>query len=147
MAHSLGYWKSVLILGNGFDLHLGLKSSFNDYFKKEILTNNEYDEKNKNLLLYLIYLRFFYDKKPSRAFFRTIYNHDPNWMDVEGFIKKIATEQQMLKGIYESMFFRNAPYNLASDITIDRFQFLIGKFLSKLDLPEDNFDYSLIKTF
>ncbi len=32
--------KQLLILGNGFDLHCGLKSSYKDFFESEIVTDS-----------------------------------------------------------------------------------------------------------
>ena len=137
-------YKDILILVNGFDLHLGLKSSFSHFFQKEVLVNGNFDSKCNNLLLFLIYLRFYYNAKPSNAFFRTVFNDDPNWMDVEGFIKKIATDSKMLDGIYDSMRYRSqkATYPIGSDT----FKKLIGTFLNKLELPEDKYDNATIKT-
>lgn len=132
----------VLVLGNGFDLHLGLHSSFSNFFEKEVLIDGAIKPKCKNLLYYLIFLRFYYKQRRSNTFFRTVFNDNPNWMDVEGFLKKIATDPKMLEGIYSSMRFRNGTSLLAG---VDEFEKLIGGFLSKLNLPTSNYDYDTIK--
>ena len=136
-------WSTVLIIGNGFDLNLGLSSSFSSFFKKEILdANGAFKQEEKNLLLYLLFLRFFYNGDPSNTFFRTIYSDNPSWMDVEGFLKLLATNHSMIQSIFRAMSFRN--HNVVYPSNTDIFVLMIGYFLSKLDLPKKQYDVNTI---
>ena len=136
-------WSTVLIIGNGFDLNLGLSSSFSSFFKKEILdANGGFKEDERNLLLYLLFLRFFYKGDPSNTFFKTIYEDNPSWMDVEGFLKMLATDKAMIQNIYKAMSFR--VHNVVYPSNTDVFVIMIGYFLSKLDLPKKQYDINTI---
>ena len=135
---------NVLVLGNGFDLHLKLKSSFSDFFKEEVLDEkSNFKSQEKNLLLFLLFLRFYYRGRSTKTFYRTIYEDDPSWMDVEGFIKELATEPQMLDNIHRAMSFRVSGVNYS--LNTDPFLIIIGSFLAKLDLPKDNYDKNTLK--
>lgn len=136
-------WSTVLIIGNGFDLNLGLSSSFSSFFRKEILDADGLFEKDENnLLLYLLFLRFFYKGDPSNTFFKTIYADNPSWMDVEGFLKLLATDHSMIQNIYKAMSFRNSVAVYPSNT--DVFVLMIGSFLSKLNLPKKQYDINTI---
>lgn len=136
-------WSTVLIIGNGFDLNLGLSSSFSSFFRKEILdANGAFKEDERNLLLYLLFLRFFYQGNPSNTFFKTIYADNPNWMDVEGFLKLLATNHSMIQNIHKAMSFRK--HNVVYPSNTDIFVLMIGYFLSKLGLPEKQYDINTI---
>ena len=65
--------KTLLIIGNGFDLNLGLKTGYcdfikSDYFKKEVNNNNQ-------LCKYLLNQQELY-----------------NWIDIENELKKYSTK-------------------------------------------------------
>ena len=140
---SVTYDIKLLILGNGFDLHLGLKTAFSDFLKEEILDEKGgFNESETNLLLYLLYLRFYYPSNYTKTFFRTVYIGDPNWMDVEGFIKIIATDDAIIDGVLKAMSYRSE--NIGFMGNMDLFVFLIGKFLSKIQLPEKKYDRTTI---
>ena len=140
--NSLKY--DVLILGNGFDLHLHLKSSFASFFESTILSDNGYFKSNEcNLLFYLLYLRFFNKSPRKSTMFRTIFNDDPSWMDVEGFIKEIATNKSIMDGIIRAMDYRNP--NVIGPVNLDPYVSLLGDFLNKLNLPKDNYNQQTFK--
>lgn len=127
---------NVLILGNGFDLHLGLKSSFSNFFGRCVLKNGLYE--GNNLLYLLLYLRF-YRSDNLHGFFRAVDTTDPNWMDVESFIKKIATEPEFLRHLYESAL----PQTQTK--ILDSLQFKIRDVIKSRMGPMINYNYSTIK--
>lgn len=94
--------KCVVVIGNGLDLHLGLESSFNNFFRKRLLLNDTFVNPTNNVLYLLLYLRFYCDKNPQFGFFRKESLFNINWMDVESFIRKVSTEEEMMKGMYAS---------------------------------------------
>lgn len=128
---------NVLVLGNGFDLHLGLKSSFADFFESCVLNSNK--EYVGNNLLYLLLKQRFYRKINYVGFFRPVDYSSPNWMDVEGFIKKIAVEDRMLKGIYDSHLIQS------NSLVKDRLQLEIDSVISKRVNKDCVYQYSTIK--
>lgn len=72
----------LLILGNGFDLHCGLKSSYRDFFRGEIL--DTYSEQCRHPVI----------QKGSRGFWENLLfeyykcnKDDYNWCDIEAIIK------------------------------------------------------------
>ena len=72
---------SLLILGNGFDLNCGLKSSFSDYLQTKLPEN-----------IWYIILRFAFnqsDKPYQNPVFKPIKKRTILWMDVEDYIKRI----------------------------------------------------------
>ena len=73
---------SLLILGNGFDLNCGLKSSFANFFK----TKDSYDN-----LWYLIFKLAFYssDNHYPNPVFESIDKTEVLWMDFEDYIKRV----------------------------------------------------------
>lgn len=96
---------SFLVIGNGFDLHLKIKSSIKDFLTRKVFkkTDSGYTYDGNNLLYLLFYLRFF-AKAYSYESFERVDNDDPTWMDVESFIKEIATSSNIynhLKKAYE----------------------------------------------
>lgn len=92
--------KCWIFIGNGFDLHLNLNSSFDSFFRKIVLKNNKFDDENSNLLYLLIFLRFYNTHQPQADFFRKVTLTNVNWMDIESFIKKIAREEEMISNLY-----------------------------------------------
>ena len=135
---------NVVVLGNGFDLHLGLKSSFSSFFSENVIDQNHYFKSdNDNLLLFLMYLRFYRKGKPSyQPLFYPVYSDNPNWMDVEGFVKELATNHKILEGLYSAMSFRKqgVHYVVENKMLIE-----IGTFLNKLNLESVEYDKSTIK--
>lgn len=136
---------NVLILGNGFDAHINaIKTSFESFLRNGIIdSKNDFDTKEKNLILFLLYLRFFAKGYGRGTLFKTVLEDDPNWMDVEGFIKVIATDKHVIEGIYQAMSYRKD--NCFIPANLDNYIYSIGKFLAKLNLPEKDYDYSTIK--
>ena len=102
---------NLLVLGNGFDLHCGLKSRFSDFFEDKCLKANEelyscYREGNfssaKNLFhkhegilnfwSYLFYINYY-----SESRFVINKNKNTNWFDIEELIKD-ALEKKFSNG-------------------------------------------------
>lgn len=136
---------NVLVLGNGFDCYINrIKTTFESFFRSGIVDeNNDFNSKEKNFLLYLLYLRFFYRGKKRSNLFRTINDSNPNWMDVEGFIKKVATKQSILEGVKTAMKYRNP--NAWRPANADEYVVMIALFFNRLNLPQDDYDYTVIK--
>lgn len=113
--------KKLLILGNGFDLQAGLKSSFESFFKtseKDMITkwlndgvaSNSKDISLISLLLYNTFFRTHLVEQtgifelPKIIEFKDIFQHkfhlnnDPKkWMDIELFVLNIFTDDVLVK--------------------------------------------------
>ena len=98
-----------------------------------------FNKEESNLLFYLLFLRFYDKNIPTNSFFRIVFTDNPDWMDVEGFIKKIATEKTFLSNLYECMKTRNMGSYDSSNQNLR-----LSWFLSKLGLPEKGYDNSTI---
>ena len=70
---------SVIILGNGFDLALGLETRYSDFYKSK-LWKNDSDIKN----------RLKDSESPLVTFLKKEYKNNENWFDLEKTIKKFA---------------------------------------------------------
>lgn len=80
--------EQLIILGNGFDLACGLKSSYSDFFEY-ILKNDNYDNYWYNI-------------------FRSIkYNNPTNWTDIE---LRILVELQNIEFLYSNSIFTSSGY-------------------------------------
>ena len=80
-----------LIIGNGFDLNIGVKSSFSSFIEKKIIVDGKLQNKS-NLIYLIIYLSFYeHDIIENEQLIKPIYNKDPLWMDVEHLLMNIAT--------------------------------------------------------
>ena len=90
---------TLLVIGNGFDLNCGLKSSFNDFFKTKISTIKSAADTYLNVVCdniwYLLFYFAFYDETYYDSEFNQIVEKipisNPRWMDIESFVKKIVT--------------------------------------------------------
>lgn len=109
--------KELVILGNGFDLRLGLKSSFSDFYNNTQLLKVENWIRNPNdlktireinyisLLLYYTFYSKKLDPKGQLWFqkrFRDIFGINEgiaDWMNVEGFVEKILTSPRIKESI------------------------------------------------
>lgn len=111
---------SFLVIGNGFDLHLKIKSSLKDFLTKKVFykSDNEYRYDGNNLLYYLFYLRYFNVHAYNYGSFNRVDDNDPTWMDVESFIKEIATS----KSIFDQFSKAYAVATIENDLTVDRYR-------------------------
>ena len=127
--------KTLLILGNGFDLNCELKSRFSDFFQTKLTTvyfNNksglDLKDRQKENIWYLIFLFAFYNNKlldretDADTLFPSINKDNPLWMDVESYIKNIMTSKNKSLGKYmhatsEKTFLD--VFNLANDVRED----------------------------
>ena len=98
----------LIIIGNGFDLHLGLNSSFGDFFKKRLFVNDVFTNRKNNLLYELIYFRFYSEEFGRRGFIEKISTSSINWMDVEKFLKDVATNKTTLDTIYQCYEYKDS---------------------------------------
>lgn len=76
----MSFSKQLLILGNGFDLHCGLKSSYKDFFRSEIL----YAANGLKLLQPGV--SGFWESL-LLEYYKAYDNQDYNWCDIERIIR------------------------------------------------------------
>ena len=132
---------NLLIIGNGFDLHLGLSSSFSSFFRTYYLMHDgSFDPNCNNIFAYLLYLRYFAEALPN-SFLRRVYEDNPNWMDVESFIKKLATDHELFLSIYECLKYKNSG-GFPSSFNIHAIS-LSKKFKNK-GIDGNKYDYSTL---
>lgn len=88
----------ILVVGNGFDLHCGLKSSFKNFFDSELKTPFGFNsEKIKNNIWYLIFTyAFMLDRDRKGNIVPFVSNSDPLWMDVETYIDNVFKSKKNL---------------------------------------------------
>lgn len=98
----------LIIIGNGFDLHLGLKSSFNDFFNERLFVKNVFTNKTNNLLYELIHFRFYSEEFGRDGFIQKLSASSINWMDIEKFLKEIATSKKILDALYNSYCYKES---------------------------------------
>ena len=77
------YSSQLLILGNGFDLHCGLKSAYNDFFQSTILDTND---SNFGLAQKKAEISGFWETL-LLEYYKKFGNIDYNWCDIETIIK------------------------------------------------------------
>ena len=139
------YPKTLLVLGNGFDLNCGLESRFSDYFleKAEFIKNatsisdSPLCDNIWDLLLYMA----FYDETEKGRYFARPNKKDILWMDVESLIEKVVLKNCNYVGLREpyvdlikSAFnFRSARLNDNSHAD------LLRRYFSNLEV-KDTFD-------
>ena len=131
--------RRMIIIGNGFDLHAGLASSFHDFFEKSEIPAIEkwINESNANtlketsfisLLLYNTYYRkdkqytdwelkyhnIQYNQTYQKSF--NLKSNLVNWMDVEGFLYSLLTSRGIknLESLFNSCFgYSYNPYTIS----------------------------------
>ena len=107
----------IVIIGNGYDLNLGLKSSFGDFYTTFFKTkDNERDYKKIRSNIWSLLLYFGYINVSSNGPIK-YYGESPNWMDVEGFICDILNNLRIMSIINES--FHERTHYVQSDGKID----------------------------
>lgn len=83
----------ILVIGNGFDLHCGLKSSFKDFFESELKSGQLLNvQKIKSNIWYLIFTFAFMlnnGKNDKAKLIKCINKDNPLWMDVEDYIASV----------------------------------------------------------
>lgn len=87
---------TILIIGNGFDLHCKLPSKFDDFFKKVVIDKNElgrYCLKDYSNIWYILLFFEFYNYDNAHSLFGINADNDFGWMNVESFIKRIMVEK------------------------------------------------------
>lgn len=158
----------LIIIGNGFDLHSGLKSSFDDFFKKTQLPlisnknlnriynyNITFDFDFISLLLYNSYYRpnieiQMYTKNERTVNYKKSFNEAFNlsknlidWMDVEGFIKAVLTSSSInkLKDCFNKIK-NNEIYNINCICKLDYIpEFMIYRMMKQGQNYNDFYDF------
>lgn len=124
----------LLIIGNGFDLHCGLKTDFEDYFKSRFDGLNE------------IYSDNFWD-----CYFKSLKDNNAKlWSDVETQIQKCLEENILKLNMkcdvkqIQSMFFKNEESINIENLRVDEEKGTLGEYLlSELKIFENNFQIFL----
>lgn len=75
----------VIVVGNGFDLHCNLKSSFNHFYEGKI--KNDVTKIRSNIWYLLLYFRFYRGAKEGVC--ELVRKDNILWMDVENFISQV----------------------------------------------------------
>ena len=87
---------TLLIIGNGFDKHCGLSSSFEDYFKSRFFFGD--GSYNGPLIADNVWnLIFFYRyyANQSGGYIDRVYSDDIKWMDIEGLINDLFRTKKL----------------------------------------------------
>lgn len=139
--------KTLLILGNGFDLNCDLKSKFSDFFQTKLThisfngdSGFDLKDKNKENIWYLIFLFAFYNDKlmkrdrDKETLFPFIKKESPLWMDVESYIKTIMTSSKkpldtFINPILDKTFV--GIFNLANEVRENYNHFLSNHYQFK----------------
>ena len=82
----------ILILGNGFDMHCGLHSSFKCYFESTFIDANKkpiFCKINSNIWNLIFYYAFMLPIDKGGTLIKRVHNSNPLWMDVEEYINKV----------------------------------------------------------
>lgn len=107
--------QQLLILGNGFDLACGLKSSYKDFYTSLVYEDFEKRTYDKEFLKHTtsskipegkfwLYLLYYYEQKYNKI--------DYNWCNIEKIIEEIITDINLPKDNH------NAYYDLAWDLIL-----------------------------
>ena len=109
----------ILVIGNGFDLHCGLKSSFKNFFDSELRIGSSLNAKKiKDNLWYLIFtFAFMLDKDNGGDVVPYVNNKNPLWMDVESYIDLVfKSDKNLMSRLKIHNFILNA---LNSELSMD----------------------------
>lgn len=82
---------TVLVIGNGFDLNLGLKTSYKDFFESESFIKNSGEAQTVELNMYYIERYFGPVKNISVFNYLRAYRYLTNWCDIEGALGELVT--------------------------------------------------------
>lgn len=103
----------VIIIGNGYDLNLELKTSFGDFYSTYFKTPEDrwdYAEIRSNIWSLLLYFKYIDGGPDGLIKFDA---ESPRWMDVEGFICESLNNDGLMSVINNSFFDRT--YYVQSD--------------------------------
>ena len=92
----------IVIIGNGYDLNLKLKSSFGDFYTHFFKTKEDewdYEKIRNNMWSLLLYFKYIDGESNGHIKYEP---RSPRWMDVEGFICEILSLSQIPSLINES---------------------------------------------
>lgn len=83
---------TIVVVGNGLDLHCGLKSSFKDFFDSKLMLENDMFKNFailKNIWYLIFTFAFMIRHNESGSIVPSVNNDNPLWMDVENYIDKV----------------------------------------------------------
>lgn len=113
----------ILVLGNGFDMHCGLHSSFKCFFDSTFFDSNGkplFDKINNNIWNLIFYYAFELPKDKGGTLIKRVRNSNPLWMDVEEYINKVfETDNDLLFKMRICDFINNILRNKESFLFSD----------------------------
>ena len=92
----------LLVIGNGFDLNLGLESSFGHFYNSFCTKENEWDYVKIRSNIWRLLLFFKYINHLSDGIIK-FEKEFPKWMDVEGFISEVLNNPNIIPFIEASI--------------------------------------------
>ena len=92
----------VLVIGNGYDLNLGLESSFGHFFNSFCKKEDDWDYTKIRSNIWRLLLFFKYINHISNGLIK-FEKESPKWMDVEGFISEVLNHQNIIPFIEDSI--------------------------------------------
>ncbi|MCL2555846.1 MAG: AbiH family protein [Firmicutes bacterium] len=105
---------TLLILGNGFDLECGLKSSFTEFFnaciKDKVSILKEYGDHKVEADGFWQALLYIYEWKYNQ--------NDYNWFDIEDIIKNTLLNV-FIENLNKKSFYEQAKYDIINDVNND----------------------------
>ena len=113
---------AILVIGNGFDKHCGLNSSFSDFFYSTLMDENKkpiFERINKNIWYIIFYYAFMIDSDKGGRLIKFIDNDNPLWMDIENYIDKTLRSNKDSHPLLPLYDFINAQILTASKFNQD----------------------------
>lgn len=93
----------IIIIGNGYDLNLKLKSGFGDFYTTYFKTKEskwDYEKIRNNIWSLLLYFKYIDSSSDGLIKFE---KDSPKWMDVEGFVCEILNHNRIPSVINDSL--------------------------------------------
>ena len=86
----------IVVIGNGYDLNIGLESSFGSFYSASYKTKNgawDYDRIRKNVWLLLLYFKYIDGTVQGAVSFNS---NQLDWMNIEDFICYVLNDERLL---------------------------------------------------
>lgn len=107
----------IIVIGNGYDLNLGLKSGFGDFYTTFFkIKENEWDYKKIRSNIWSLLLYFKYINGSNYGLIKYV-GISPKWMDVEEFICDVLNDSRIIPLINEA--FQERTHYVQGDGKID----------------------------
>lgn len=100
----------ILVIGNGFDLHCGLKSSFKNFFDSELrLANGRFNEERicGNIWYLIFTYAFMLDRDNGGKLVPFVNKNNPLWMDIEAYIDMVFKTKNLISELRIYDFINN----------------------------------------